>query len=58
MHIGNNVQRGSVKINGKKKKKRLLNDAGTSDYPYKTKIKLRPLTTHKINYRYTKDLNT
>ena len=56
MHIGNNVQRGSVKINGKKK--RLLNDAGTSDYPYKTKIKLPPLTTHKINYRYTKDLNT
>ena len=57
MHNGNNVQRGSVKINGEKKK-RLLNDAGTGDYPYKTKIKLPPLTTHKINYRYTKDLNT
>ena len=48
MHIGNTVERGSIKINGGKKKKRLLNDAGTSDYPYKTKIKLPPLTTHEI----------
>lgn len=39
------------------KEKRLLNDAGASDYPYKTKFKLPPLTTHEINYKYTKDLN-
>ena len=45
MHIGNNVERGSVKINGGGG---LLNVAGTSDYPNKTKIKLPPLTTHEI----------